>query len=110
MPDVTATAGARARERARHDELGVAIATRPTTNSPANGSERIARHHPCRLRAAGFDKGLSVLLWMAMVFCTRREFIKDEQPFATVLNHWDEMMGYATVLAPLGVFDHSLPA
>jgi hypothetical protein len=52
------------------------------------------------LSAAGFNKGLSVLLWMAMVFCTMGAFIKHEQPFATVLNHWDEMMGYATVLAP----------
>jgi uncharacterized membrane protein len=58
----------------------------------------------------GFDKSLSVLLWMAMVFCAVGAMIKREQAFTTVLNHWDEMMGYAAVLALLGVFERPLPA
>jgi hypothetical protein len=58
----------------------------------------------------GFNKSLSVLLWMAMVFCTVGAMIKREQAFTTVLNHWDEMMGYAAILALLGVFERSLPA
>jgi len=58
----------------------------------------------------GFDKSLSVLLWMAMVFCTVGAMVKREQAFAAVLNHWDEMMGYAAILALLGVFEHSLSA
>ena len=57
----------------------------------------------------GFNKSLSVLLWMAMVFCTVGAMVKREQAFTKVLNHWDEMMGYALILALLGVFDHSLP-
>jgi hypothetical protein len=58
----------------------------------------------------GFNKCLSVLLWMAMVFTAVGAFIKREPPFSTVLNHWDEMMGYAAILAFLGVLDSSLPA
>jgi hypothetical protein len=58
----------------------------------------------------GFNKSMSVLLWMAMVFSAVGGFIRREQPFGTVLNHWDEMMGYAVILALLGVFEHSLPA
>ena len=58
----------------------------------------------------GFNKSMSVLLWMAMVFSAVGGFIRREQPFGAVLNHWDEMMGYAAILALLGVFEHSLPA
>ena len=57
----------------------------------------------------GFGKSLSVLLWMAMVFTAVGAFIKREPPFPAVLNHWDEMMGYAAILAFLGVLDSSLP-
>jgi hypothetical protein len=65
--------------------------------------------HKDRNRGRAF-KSLSVLLWMAMVFCTVGAMIKREQAFTTVLNHWDEMMGYAAILALLGVFERSLPA
>ena len=58
----------------------------------------------------GFNSSLSVLLWMAMVFSAISGFIKREPPFPENLNHWDEMMGYALILALLGVFAHSLPA
>jgi len=58
----------------------------------------------------GFNKSLSVLLWMAMVFTAAGAFIRREPPFPAVLNHWDEMMGYAAILAFLGVLDSSLPA
>ena len=57
----------------------------------------------------GFNRSLAILLWMAMVFSAVGAIIKREQPFATALNYWDEMMGYAAILALLGVFDHPLP-
>jgi hypothetical protein len=58
----------------------------------------------------GFDQNLAILLWMAMLFSAVVAVIRREAPFAAILNHWDEMMGYAALLALLGVFDHTLPA
>jgi hypothetical protein len=58
----------------------------------------------------GFDQNLAILLWMAMLFSAVVAVIRREPPFAAILNHWDEMMGYAALLALLGVFDHTLPA
>jgi hypothetical protein len=58
--------------------------------------------------SVGFDKSLSILLWMAMVFSAVGAFIKREPPFAAVLNRWDEMMGYAAILALIGVLDPSI--
>ena len=60
--------------------------------------------------SAGFNQNLAILLWMAMLFSAVSAFIKREPPFPASLNHWDEMMGYAVILALLGVLDHSLPA
>jgi hypothetical protein len=58
----------------------------------------------------GFDQNLAILLWMAMLFSAVVAVVRREPPFAAILNHWDEMMGYAALLALLGVFDHTLPA
>lgn len=57
-----------------------------------------------------FNRNLAILLWMAMVFSVVAALLRRDQPFAAVLNHWDEMMGYAAILALLGVLDHPLPA
>ena len=57
-----------------------------------------------------FDRSLAILLWMAMGFSAVIALIKREPPFPASLNHWDEMMGYAVILALLGVLEHSLPA
>ena len=60
--------------------------------------------------STGFNQSLAILLWMAMVFSAVAALIKREAPFAVSLNHWDEMMGYAAILALLSVLEHSLPA
>ena len=57
-----------------------------------------------------FNRSFAILLWMAMVFSAVSALIKREPPFPISLNHWDEMMGYAVILALLGVLEHSLPA
>jgi hypothetical protein len=62
------------------------------------------------ISSIGFGKSLSVLLWMTMVLTAVGAFIKREPPFPAVLNHWDEMMGYAAILAFLGVLDSAFPA
>ena len=60
--------------------------------------------------STGFNQNLAILLWMAMAFSAVSALIKREPPLAAILNHWDEMMGYAVLLALLGVLDHSLSA
>jgi hypothetical protein len=60
--------------------------------------------------STGFSRSLAILLWMAMVFSAVSALVKREPAFPASLNHWDEMMGYAAILALLGVFDHPLPA
>jgi hypothetical protein len=60
--------------------------------------------------STGFDQNLAVLLWMAMAFSAVSALVRREPPLAASLNHWDEMTGYAVLLALLGVLDHSLAA
>ena len=60
--------------------------------------------------STGFNRSLAILLWMAMVFSAVSALIRREPPFPASLNHWDEMMGYAVILALIGVLEHSLPA
>ncbi|HTO64489.1 MAG TPA: hypothetical protein VMM15_24950 [Bradyrhizobium sp.] len=60
--------------------------------------------------STGFNQNLAILLWMAMAFSAVSALVRREPPLAAILNHWDEMMGYAVLLALLGVLDHSLPA
>jgi hypothetical protein len=60
--------------------------------------------------STGFSRSLTILLWMAMVFSAVSALIKREPALPASLNHWDEMMGYALIIALLGVFEHSLPA
>ena len=60
--------------------------------------------------STGFDRSFAILLWMAMVFSAVSALVRREPPFPASLNHWDEMMGYAVILALIGVLEHSLPA
>jgi hypothetical protein len=60
--------------------------------------------------STGFNRSLAILSWMAMAFSAVAALIKREPAFPASLNHWDEMMGYAAILALLGVLDHPLPA
>ncbi len=60
--------------------------------------------------STGFNQSLAILLWMAMAFSAVSALVRREPPLAAILNHWDEMMGYAVLLALLGVLDHLLAA
>jgi hypothetical protein len=45
----------------------------------------------------GFERGLSVLLWMSAILSTVLATYDREEPLAAVLNHWDEAMAYAAL-------------
>jgi hypothetical protein len=42
-----------------------------------------------------FGKSLAALLWMAIILCAVVGTMRREPIFASVLNHWDEMIAYA---------------
>ena len=48
---------------------------------------------------AGFGRGLVTLLWMSALICALAGLMKREPPFATQLNHWDEMTAYVALCA-----------
>jgi hypothetical protein len=59
--------------------------------------------------STGFARGLTTLLWMAIVFSTAVGIMKRERPFGAVLNYWDEMLAYTALLSLVGVFTHPVP-
>jgi hypothetical protein len=54
--------------------------------------------------SSGFARGLTTLLWMAIVFSAVVGITKREHPFGAVLNHWDETLAYAALLCLVNVF------
>lgn len=57
----------------------------------------------------GFGRSLATLLWMSVILCAVIGTIKREQPFHIALNHWDEMVAYAALLALVSSFNHAVP-
>lgn len=51
-----------------------------------------------------FDRSLAALMWIAMVFCAMVALVRGERAFGGSLNHWDEAVAYAAVLALVNVF------
>jgi hypothetical protein len=57
----------------------------------------------------GFGRGLAALLWMSIIVSAVLGTMKREPPFGIVLNHWDETVAYAALLALVGIFNHGVP-
>jgi hypothetical protein len=57
-----------------------------------------------------FSRGLAALLWMAIILSAAIGAMKREPPFGLVLNHWDEAVAYAALLALVSSLDISVPA
>ena len=55
---------------------------------------------------ARFDQSLILLLLMSTVLSAVLATIKREEPFASVINHWDEAIAYAALCCLLVAFDH----
>jgi hypothetical protein len=45
----------------------------------------------------GFERGLTVLLWMSAILSAVLATFDREEPLDAVLNHWDEAMAYAAL-------------
>ena len=59
--------------------------------------------------SVGFARGLAALLWMSIILCAAIGAMRREAPFGVVLNHWDEAVAYAALLALVRSFDHFVP-
>jgi hypothetical protein len=56
----------------------------------------------------GFDRSLTVLLWMSTVLSAALATLEQEEPLDSVLNHWDETMAYAALCCLVSGFDQSI--
>lgn len=54
----------------------------------------------------GFERGLTVLLWMAAILSAMLATFDRDEPFDIKLNHWDEAMAYAALCSLACAFDH----
>lgn len=59
--------------------------------------------------SVGFDRSLTVLLWMSTILSAVLATLEQEEPLDTTLNHWDETMAYAALCCLVSGFDHSVP-
>ena len=55
--------------------------------------------------AIRFDQILTLLLLMSIGLSMVLAILKREQPFASVINHWDEAIGYAALCCLIVAFD-----
>jgi hypothetical protein len=56
----------------------------------------------------GFDRSLTVLLWMSTILSAVLATLEREEPLGPVLNHWDETTAYAALCCLIGGFGHSV--
>lgn len=56
----------------------------------------------------GFQRGLTVMLWMSAILGAVIAMFDREEPLSSVLNHWDEAMAYAALCCLACTFEHPL--
>jgi hypothetical protein len=54
----------------------------------------------------GFQRGLTVMLWMSAILGGVIATFDREEPLASVLNHWDEAMAYAALCCLACAFEY----
>ena len=59
--------------------------------------------------SVGFDRSLTVLLWMSAMLSTVLATLERDGPLDAALNHWDEAMAYAALCCLISSFDHTAP-
>ena len=57
----------------------------------------------------GFDRSLTVLLWMSTILSAVLATLEQEEPLDAVLNHWDETTAYAALCCLVSGFDRAIP-
>jgi hypothetical protein len=56
----------------------------------------------------GFRQSLTVLLWMSAILSAVLATFDREEPFALILNHWDEATAYAALCSLACALDHPM--
>ena len=56
----------------------------------------------------GFGRSLSALLWMSILISAVLGTVRREPPLDKALNHWDEMVGYATLFSLVSSFNQAV--
>src|SRR5215469_17043507 len=56
----------------------------------------------------GFQRGLTVMLWMSAILGAVIAMFDREEPLSAVLNHWDEAMAYAALCCLACAFEHPI--
>ena len=60
------------------------------------------------LGGIGFQRGLTVMLWMSAILGAVIATFDREEPLSPVLNHWDEAMAYAALCCLACTFEHPI--
>jgi hypothetical protein len=58
------------------------------------------------LGGIGFGRSLAALLWMTIILSVVIGAMRQERPFDTTLNHWDEAAAYTALFCLIHVIDH----
>jgi hypothetical protein len=56
----------------------------------------------------GFQRGLTVMLWMSAILGAVIATFDREEPLASALNHWDEAVAYAALCCLACAFEHPI--
>jgi hypothetical protein len=56
----------------------------------------------------GFQRGLTVMLWMSAILGAVIAMFDREEPLSSALNHWDEAMAYAALCCLACTFEHPM--
>jgi hypothetical protein len=57
------------------------------------------------LGGIGFERGLTVMLWMSTVLSAVIATFDREEPLDSALNHWDETLAYAALCCLASTFE-----
>jgi hypothetical protein len=60
------------------------------------------------LGGIGFQRGLTVMLWMSAILGAVIATFDREEPLDSALNHWDEAVAYAALCCLACAFQHPL--
>ncbi len=61
------------------------------------------------LGGIGFERGLTVMLWMSTILCGIIATFDREEPLDAALNHWDEAMAFAALCCLACTFESPVP-
>lgn len=60
------------------------------------------------LGGIGFQRGLTVMLWMSAILGAVVATFDREEPLGSALNHWDEAAAYAALCCLACAFEHPI--